>query len=148
MDRIISRRPGAVVRFTMPILLVMLAVVSGSGFLIRYPQTVNAKASHVRTDSSGSLLYAESRIKRKYLNSICSKDSIDIVFRNGLARKNVSVRVKFDTVASRDPNDDPIIRLFFPRHATNLTLPRAGTYEGSPEILISLGRRSLRSIIF
>lgn len=148
MDGIISRRPGAIVRFAMPVLLLILAAVITSGFLFYFPETIVAKASVIKPAAPQAYYEAEARIRKKYLSGFRGLDSIDVAVGIGLPKRNDIKRVKFTIVKDSDSKDNFMIRLFLPHSASIMDPHVMNTPGDAIEIMILLEKRSLREIVF
>lgn len=146
MNEIISCRPGFIVRYALPILAIIVTIVIGGAYFIRYPEIVFTKASLVRSSDPEGAFYAECTIKRKYFEKLKGKDSIYLAFRRGLLKQNVFTKMKFKILSN--PKEDFRIRIFL---RTGRSIPNQVMIVGTNEpvdILIMTGDKTLKEIIF
>lgn len=146
MDRIISRRPGAIVRFAVPALLVILAVVISSGFLFYFPETIVAKATKI--ESTPKAVYTDVQIKKRYLASFSTGDSIDVAVGAVLPPRRDIRRVKFNILTPAGVHDDFKVRLFWSQNDSIVSAHILNKPDQPTEIMLLPGKRSLKDIIF
>lgn len=147
MSKIISNRPGFIVRFALPMVSSVFALIICAGCLIRYPIIISSKATVEYFCCPDSLSFADIRIEKQYFNDLRNEDSVRFFIVAGTSDKINSVVRSFTFVSKEGSADDFWIRIYLPDIARqNLTLTSEG--YGNLEVRIPIKSVNLLQRIF
>jgi len=114
LHSIISRRPGFIVRVSLPVVLLILFLIAGSAWMAHYPQTIASSAIIYFPSEPGASPYADVSIQKEHFNTLRSMQSVRFSFRTGPYAGKGLLKGDFKFILSQDPGDDLKIRIDLP----------------------------------
>jgi hypothetical protein len=111
---IISRRPGLMVRFSLPVFFIIFIVILGTTWAIQYPEMVQSEAVIMDAYDPSGPLCAEVTLHKRYLKKMRSKVSVQFLFKTGPFRKMGFLSGRLVHVSHQDARDSFRVRIVLP----------------------------------